>query len=147
MRVRKATTTDENEWLRMRTELWPDSVGEHQETTTSYFKGNAKFVDHVLFCENDANQLVGFVELRIRNYAEGSESIEVPYIEGWYVDSSSRRLGVGALLIQHAELWAPGLGYLELASDAEIDNHGSIAAHLSLGFEEVERSVCFIKRL
>ena len=87
MRVRGATTADKNEWLRMRTQLWPDSVGEHQETTTSYFKGNAKFVDHVLFCENDANQLVGFVELRIRNYAEGSESIEVPYIEGWYADS------------------------------------------------------------
>lgn len=147
MRIREATATDRNEWLRMRTELWPDAVGEHQETVNSYFTGNANFVDHVLFCANDAGRLVGFVELRIRNYAEGSGHIEVPYVEGWYVDASSRRLGVGALLIQHAELWAQGLGYAEIASDAEIDNHDSIAAHLSLGFEEVDRSVSFLKKL
>ena len=47
----------------------------------------------------------------------------------------------------HAERWARALGYSELASDAEIDNTVSIAAHRALGFEETDRIVCFLKKL
>ena len=147
MQVRGAEPADRQAWFSMRSELWPDSIDEHQTTVDAYFAGKAKFVDQVFVCEMDVGKLVGFIELRIRNYAEGSEQVEVPYVEGWYVEASARMSGVGALLIQQAELWAQQCGYSELASDAEIDNHGSIAAHLSLGFEEVDRSVCFLKKL
>jgi hypothetical protein len=34
-----------------------------------------------------------------------------------------------------------------MASDAELNNDVSLAAHLSLGFEAVERQVCFRKSL
>ena len=35
----------------------------------------------------------------------------------------------------------------EIASDSEIDNIDSIKAHNALGFKEVERSVCFLKKI
>ena len=44
----------------------------------------------------------GFLELRIRNYAEGTDSLAVPYVEGWYVDPEYRLRGVGASLIRQA---------------------------------------------
>ena len=38
-------------------------------------------------------------------------------------------------------------GFNELGSDAEIDNINSIEAHKKLGFKEVKRVVCFLKKL
>ena len=35
----------------------------------------------------------------------------------------------------------------EMASDTWLENEASIAAHLKLGYEEVERLVHFVKRL
>ncbi|MDH3642705.1 MAG: GNAT family N-acetyltransferase [Gammaproteobacteria bacterium] len=109
--------------------------------------GHPTFTDQIVVCENDAAELIGFAELRVRNYAEGSENMAVPYLEGWYVEPAYRQRGIGRLLIAAAEEWARSSGHDELASDAEIDNHNSIAAHLASGFQEVERSVSFLKKL
>jgi aminoglycoside 6'-N-acetyltransferase I len=58
-----------------------------------------------------------------------------------------RRQGWGGRLFGAVEEWARANGLSELASGALIDNAGSIAAHQSLGFREVERQVHFAKRL
>ena len=69
------------------------------------------------------------------------------YAEGWYVNLDLRNCGYGKQLIKIAENWAIENGFKELASDAEIENFDSIAAHKALGFKEVEQIVCFIKQL
>lgn len=56
----------------------------------------------MFICEADDRSLISFIELRIRNCAEGSENTEVPYVEGWYVDPEHRGRGAGALLIAQA---------------------------------------------
>ena len=147
MQVRNAVRDDLTVLLRMRTEIWADSGQDHSRTLARYFEGDSPFIDQLLVCEDSRGQVIGFAELRLRNYAEGSENPEVPYLEGWFVDARFRRMGVGALLISAAEDWARNRGYSELASDADIDNTASIAAHLSLGFAEVDRSVSFLKKL
>ena len=58
-----------------------------------------------------------------------------------------RRTGVGAQLLKAAETWAIDHGYREMASDTEIDNEISLKVHQALGFDEVERQICFRKRL
>jgi aminoglycoside 6'-N-acetyltransferase I len=50
-------------------------------------------------------------------------------------------------LLESAEATARSLGRREIASDAEMENSDGIAAHLALGFEEIERVVCFRKSL
>jgi aminoglycoside 6'-N-acetyltransferase I len=71
----------------------------------------------------------------------------VPHVEGWYVEAQHRRRRIGARLLAAAERWARAAGYAELASDAALDNHASIAAHEALGFEITDRIVCLLKKL
>ena len=48
----------------------------------------------VFVCERRNGKLAGFLELSIRNYAEGCEG-EVPHVESWYVDPDVRGIGIG----------------------------------------------------
>ena len=146
MRTRPMVPADRAQWLAMRNALWPGNPAEHAATIDAFFAGRAAFLDAAFLCEAGAAP-VGFVELRIRSYAEDSDNTRVPYVEGWWVDPAYRRRNVGATLMKRAEQWAQELGYDELASDCEIDNLASIAAHNALGFEETARIVCFLKRI
>lgn len=92
-------------------------------------------------------RLGGYVEVGTRGYAEGCASSPVAYVEAWYVDADLRRRGWGGRLIAAVEAWARAQGLTELASDTLLDNAASIAAHRTLGFTEVERQVCFAKKL
>jgi aminoglycoside 6'-N-acetyltransferase I len=101
----------------------------------------------VLVAVRGDGRLAGFAEIGARNYAEGCESTPVAYLESWYVDPDVRGSGVGRALVEAVADWARDRGFSELASDTEIDNDASQAAHRALGFEEVERQVCFRRRL
>lgn len=131
----------------MRNGLWPSSMEEHLEEIGKYFANGEIDIVEVFVHDRGNGKLGGFIELNLRNWVEGSKSSNIPYIEGWYVDEDLRGMGYGKQLIQAAEEWAVGNGFNELASDAQIENLHSIAIHKVLGFEEVERIVCFIKRL
>ena len=97
--------------------------------------------------ESTGGGLCGFIEVSLRDYAEGCQTSPVAYIEGWYVDAESRRHRLGTRLVQAAEAWARRHGLKEIASDTQIENAVSIQAHKVLGYEEVERLVCFRKAL
>ena len=147
MNVRRVNSGDRNEWARMRDSLWPGSLEEHLDQIDKYFSKGETDVVEVLVLGRCNGALGGFIELNLRNYAAGSQSTKVPYVEGWYVDGDLRGCGYGKQLMQAGETWAIENGFDELASDAVLDNSDSIAAHNALGFEEVERIVCFIKQL
>jgi len=133
----------------MRYALWPAERGEHahERDVDAFLAGRSAMLDAVLVADASGAGPIGFIELRVRNYAEGSDGHEVPHVEGWYVDAEHRRRRVGARMLAAAERWARAAGYAELASDAVIDNAASIAAHRALGFEITERIVCFLKKL
>jgi len=92
-------------------------------------------------------QLVAFIEVGLRDYAEGCETSPVGYILAWYVDPHVRGQKLGRELIHVAEEWAREKGCTEMASDTWLDNHASIQAHLKMGYYEVDRLVHFVKRL
>lgn len=145
MRVREAIARDRPEWLSMRQKLWPGSLADHDVDTRRYFDqpdGRMR-----TFVAEEGGRLVGFLELDQRKYAPGCESSPVPFIEGWYVDPNVRRRGIGRALVRAAEQWASAAGFKEIASDVEIENGDSIAAHGALGFTEIERVVCFRRAL
>jgi aminoglycoside 6'-N-acetyltransferase I len=92
-------------------------------------------------------RLGGFIETGTRKYADGCETSPVGYIEGWLVDEDLRGQGVGKALVKTAEDWARAQGLHEMASDTWLENEVSIAAHLKMGYEEVERLIHFAKTL
>ncbi|MCU7852664.1 MAG: GNAT family N-acetyltransferase [Candidatus Thiodiazotropha sp. (ex Monitilora ramsayi)] len=146
MIIRKATEKDIHQWSEMRTALWPKTDDGHIAEIKEYFSGSS--IDIVqAYIADVGSEIIGFLELNIRNYAEGSRLSKLPYIEAWYIKPEHQGKGYGKLLIQQAEQWAISQGYSELASDTEIDNHRSISIHRHLGFLETERIVCFLKRL
>jgi aminoglycoside 6'-N-acetyltransferase I len=147
MLIRKVNNSDKEEWLRMRLFLWPEEAAQHPEEINNFFLNRIKKPGEVFILERNTGLLGGFIELNIRDYAEGSNNEAVPYIEGWYVDADLRRQGFGKKLIIRAEQWAVEKGYNELASDALLENAGSIAAHKALNFIETGRIACFIKKI
>jgi aminoglycoside 6'-N-acetyltransferase I len=134
------------EWLRMRSVLWPHCLPEQLRLEMREWLSNpekrACFV-----VEASPGRLCGFLEAGLRDYADGCDTSPVGYIEGWYVDASYQRMGLGRALVRAAEEWARSKGLRQMASDCELDNHTSLAAHLALGYEEAERSIHFCKNL
>jgi aminoglycoside 6'-N-acetyltransferase I len=146
MRIRLIEVGDAAEWLRMRTALWPSD--DQRAEIEDYFRSGSSPVLAVVFvAERSSGDLAGLIEVGLRPYAEGCESSPVPFIEGWYVDEDVRRTGVGAGLVRAAEDWARNQGYREIGSDVEIENGVSLTAHRALGYEEVNRLVCFRRAL
>lgn len=145
--IRPVERGDALDWERMRQALWPAPPGEHAKEIASFFEGHRRNPAEVLIALADSGQVAGFAELSIRPYAEGCYSGRVAYLEGWFVEVSARGKGFGAALVRASEEWGRQQGCTELASDAEIDNAGSAAAHRALGFVEVERIICFRKAL
>ena len=145
MLIRPVQPTDHAEWLRMRLNLWGGAAEEHTHDIDAYFATPQRGITFVV--ERTGGGLCGFIEVSLRNYAEGCQTSPVAYIEGWYVDEESRRHTLGTRLVQAAEAWARNQGLKEIASDTQIENTVSIQAHKVLGYEEVERLVCFRKAL
>jgi aminoglycoside 6'-N-acetyltransferase I len=142
--IRMIQKTDRNEYLRMRLALWPDE--EHEEALETFFQ-QPTWTTFVAEREGEGGQCCGFIELGQRAYAEGCETSPVAFIEGWYVDSDMQKQGVGRLLVEAAEAWAREQGFTEMGSDALIENETSLKAHTALGYQEIVRVVCFLKRL
>ena len=146
MHIRPVEKNDAAAWERMRDRLWPASAGEHAAEIAAFFAGERRDPVEVLLALEDADA-IGFAEISIRSHAEGCHSDRIAYLEGWFVEEPNRRQGVGRALVAAVEEWARAQHCTELASDTEIENEGSAAAHRSIGFEETTRIVCFRKDL
>jgi aminoglycoside 6'-N-acetyltransferase I len=143
--IRTIVETDRADWARLRDALWPGSFAAQETETRNYFASGA--ATPVVFVAEDEGKIVGFLELDFRRYAAGCNSSPVPFIEGWYVEPGVRQQGIGRALVAAAEGHARAEGYHEMASDTELENDGSIAAHKACGFLAIERVVCFRKSL
>jgi aminoglycoside 6'-N-acetyltransferase I len=143
--IRRATPEDKPEWLRMRQGLWPEAPTEYLSLDLDDLLGDE---NSAVFLAADANgKLVAFIEVGLRDYAEGCETSPVGYILAWYVDPHVRGQKLGRDLLRVAEGWAREKGCTEMASDTWLDNDPSIQAHLKMGYYEVDRLVHFVKRL
>jgi len=154
IRIRHVEPNDSAQWLALRGALWPEEGQESLASAVARFftephptPGLMPEAVLVAVEEKPDRRIVGFAEVSRRPYAEGCDSSPVGFLEGWYVIPEHRRRGVGAALVTAAQKWARNLGCSEFASDALADNTVSAAAHLALGFEEVETIRCFRKDL
>jgi len=143
--VRPLGSDEQTDWLTLRERLWPErgreALAAEQQEILTHAGRNAVLVAAA------EGELVGFIEASLRDWAEGCESRPVGYIEGWYVEPSYRRRGIGRRLVEAAEAWARSRGCTEMGSDALLTNTVSHRAHAAIGYHEVERLVLFSKKL
>jgi 2-haloacid dehalogenase len=146
--IRPVERADAAEWLRLRTALWPEEdSAQLLADIAGYFDGSIRSPATVLVAADSRRRLVGMAELSIRPYAEGCSTDRVAFLEGWFVDVEMRFRGIGRALVDAALRWGESEGCIEFASDAELDNEASAAAHRALGFEETTLLRCFRKDL
>ena len=88
MIIRPIAPADYAEWLRMRLHLWGGAAEEHTQDIATYFATPQRGITIVV--ARTGGGLCGFIEVNLRNYAEGCMTSPVAYIEGWYVDEESR---------------------------------------------------------
>lgn len=144
--ARPLSETDLDDWFRLRRVLW-DATSDQDHKSEMI-----DILDHhesqlVLVADAGNGRLVGFLEASIRPFVEDCHTDHVGYLEGWFVEPEFRKAGVGTMLVERAEEWAREKGCTEMASDAEIGNNSSLAAHLSLGYVETSRLVHLRKEI
>jgi aminoglycoside 6'-N-acetyltransferase I len=147
MTIRAIEASEDDDWLRMRVALWPDCPPEkHRQEMAEILRDTERGTVFVSVAPD--GRLQGFVEASLRSdHVEGCQTRPVGYVEGWYVEPEFRHQGVGRALVAAAEDWARAKGCREMASDAEIENLASQAAHRRLGYAEVGRTVHFRKEI
>lgn len=149
MMVRPLEARDVDAWTRMRARLWPDADAVSLASEARAFVAGLPetILAAAFLAEDEEAEALGFVEVAVRPFSDGCDSMPVPHVEGWYVEPAALGRGVGRRLMHAAELWASTCGFKEIASDTELHNESSRLAHEACGFEEVDRLIKFRKPL
>ena len=144
MEIRKANARDEAALVKLMHALWPDasSIGPSAEIRLGLRSGKM----HYFLASNDLP--LGFCQLSFRHdYVPGAASSPTAFLEGIYVDEPVRKQEIATRLVEAAASYARSQGCNELASDTEVENDGSQRFHERIGFQEVERTVHYVKKL
>lgn len=143
--VREADREDLKDLVNLALELWPEHTTE--DLMAEFIEILAK-EDAAIFLAYEGDAPIGFAQCQLRHdYVEGTRSNPVGYLEGIFVSGSYRRQGIAKQLLAACESWAKEKGCAEFASDCELGNDESLRFHLSMGFEEAGRIICFTKQL
>lgn len=138
-----ATIEDIDVLVELAKELYKTDDDLHAE-----FKKILNDKESVVFLVSDPNGVMGFEHIQIRHdYVEGCKTNKVAYLEGVYLKPDYRSHGIGKMLIEKGIKWAKDNGCKEFASDCEISNELSIKFHEAVGFNVVNKVICFRKEI
>ena len=129
-------------------ELWPDASQEELKDEIAATVDDKS--QGMYFVYMEGKEAIGFAQCSLRrDYVEGSTTTPVAYLEGMYVNPQYRGQGRGRELVKACEDWAREMGCVEFASDCYMDGDFEMkkAFHDAMGFTEVNRIVCYIKRI
>lgn len=143
--IKKATVSEASLVAKLAIQMWEDNTLEGLTADLAEIIANPESAVFLLY---DGDMSIGFAQCQLRHdYVEGTDSSPVGYLEGIFVEESYRNKGCAKDLLKQCEAWAKNMGCIEFASDCELDNTGSLAFHLKMGFEEANRVICFTKKL
>lgn len=145
MEIRKAEVIDYKQVTELALLLWPHhEIGELEEE----FKDILGSEEALILLAYDKTEAIAFAQCQLRHdYVEGTESSPVGYLEGIFVKEEYRGKGYTKEILREGENWAKERGCNEFASDCELDNGDSLRFHLGVGFQEVNRIICFTKKI
>lgn len=143
--VRIATQNDSRILAEMAVQMWDNQTAEELEAE---FTVAMEETATVFFIKAENDTAVAFAQCNLRtDYVEGTESSPVGYLEGIFVKEGYRNRGYARELLAACEKWAKDMGCREFASDCELSNTDSLKFHTAMGFDEVNRIICFKKNI
>lgn len=143
--IMKATEKDAYVLAELAQQMWNNHTIEELEVD---FKDIANENDAACFIKYTDERPVGFAQCQLRyDYVEGTQSSPVGYLEGIFITPEYQKKGYARELLTHCEQWAKEKGCTEFASDCELINTDSLNFHIAMGFEEMNRIICFRKNL
>ena len=143
--INRARIEDSETLADLAIQMWADH---DLEDLTEEFRQLVMSDDAACFVKYVEDKPIAFAQCQLRHdYVEGTESSPVGYLEGIFVSEGYRKRSYAAELLSECEKWAKEKGCTEFASDCELGNADSVRFHMSLGFEEVNRIICFRKDL
>lgn len=141
----RATKQDAPELSELVQVIWPEHTLQELAGIIADYMGSE---DSAVFAEKEDGRFVGVALCCLRHdYVEGCETSPVGYLEGVSVHEAFHRQGIARGLVADCEQWSREKGCTEFASDCELTNVASLAFHLSVGFQEENRIICFRKVL
>lgn len=143
--IKIATINDSYILTQMAIKLWEShSFEELEKDIIETIKDNKT----VFFIKYINDIPIGFAQCSLRyDYVEGTESSPVGYLEGIFVEENYRKNGYAKELLLACEVWVKDKGCTEFASDCELVNNESLLFHISMGFIEANRIICFKKKI
>ena len=143
--IQRATEHDTEVLAGLAVLLWDNhDVAELRDEFAEILKSE----EAACFLACEAGVPLGFAQCQLRHdYVEGTQTSPVGYLEGIFVRPEFRHRGLAKELLGACENWAREKGCTEFASDCELGNDASLNFHLSMGFAEANRIVCFTKKL
>ncbi len=143
--IKQATQKDAPILAELAIQMWKDNTLSGLESEFSDIISSENAACFIKYVEDEP---VGFAQCQLRyDYVEGAETSPVGYLEGIFIQEESRHMGFAKELLQKCEKWASGKKCSEFASDCELNNIDSLKFHLAMGFDEVNRIICFKKNL
>lgn len=143
--IKRAGASEASLVAKLAIQMWEDNT---LEGLTEELAEIIAGPESAVFLLYDDEMAIGFAQCQLRHdYVEGTDSSPVGYLEGIFVEEAYRNKGYAKELLKQCEAWAKDMGCTEFASDCELENTGSLAFHLKMGFEEANRVICFTKKL
>lgn len=144
--IREATINDCAEIANLAKEIWTNNLISELEKEFNESIVPEKACIYVF--EDEDKRIKGFAQCNLRyDYVEGTKSSPVGFLEGIFITEEYRGKGIGKLLLNAVELWAKENGCIEFACDCGINNSTSYNFHIHHGFKEVNRIICFSKKI
>ena len=143
--IYKATQNDARTIANLAIQMWHENT---IEDLIEEFETILNSDESAIFLLSPENEIIGFAQCQLRHdYVEGTDSSPVGYLEGIFVKDEYRKQGYAKEILKKCEEWVMEKGCTEFASDCELDNDISLKFHISMGFIEANRIICFTKQL
>lgn len=143
--IKRATEIDALALAKLAVQMWSNHTLSELESDFAEIISNENAVCFMKYVEGKP---IGFAQCQLRyDYVEGTQTSPVGYLEGIFIQEEYRHKGFAKELLQKCEKWANDKACSEFASDCELNNIDSLKFHLAVGFEEVNRIICFRKEI